>query len=154
MTEKIKAAALLAAAIAIPSEGLRQYAYRDPVGILTVCYGETHNVQAGRKYSLQECIGMLDESMAKAVKQVDQCVPGLPVETLAAFSDAVFNMGPTIACDKKRSTAARKLAAGDWKGACNELPKWDKAKVGGFLISLPGLTNRRKKEQELCLKNL
>ena len=30
-----------ATAIAIPAEGLRQYAYRDPVGILTTCYGST-----------------------------------------------------------------------------------------------------------------
>ena len=70
---------------------------------------------------------------------------------LAAFGDAVYNLGPTIACNKQKSTAARLLDAGDLDGACNQLPRWDKARVGGVMVSLPGLTKRRAKEREVCL---
>jgi len=147
-------AAALATAIAIPAEGLRQVAYRDPPGILTVCYGSTTHVQPGKVYSLQECRARLDADMARAVADVDTCVPGLPDPVLAAFADAAYNLGPRIACDTTRSTAARKLRAGDIAGACNELPKWDKARIVGVLVALPGLTGRRAKEQALCLQGV
>lgn len=149
-----KATALaLAAAIAIPAEGLRQVAYRDPPGILTVCYGSTTNVQPGKVYSLAECKARLDADMLSAVSTVEKCAPGLPVNALAAFSDAVYNIGPTIACDKSKSTAARLLSLGMVEDACRQLPRWNKATVAGQLVELPGLTKRRAKEMELCLRS-
>ena len=148
------AAASLAVAIAIPAEGLRQWAYYDPPGILTVCYGSTTNVQKGVKYSLDECKARLDDDMRAAIAQVDACAPGLPVPVLAAFGDAVYNIGPKIACDTKHSTAARLLKVGDIEGACRQLPRWDKASVGGVMVSLPGLTKRRAKEMDLCMEGV
>ena len=148
------AAASLAVAIAIPAEGLRQWAYYDPPGILTVCYGSTTNVQKGVKYSLDECKARLDDDMRAAIAQVDACAPGLPVPVLAAFGDAVYNIGPKIACDTAHSTAARLLKAGDIEGACRQLPRWDKASVGGVMVSLPGLTKRRAKEMDLCMEGV
>ena len=150
--KRVGAAVALAAAIAIPAEGLRQWAYYDPPGILTVCYGSTTNVQKGVKYSLDECKARLDDDMRAAIAQVDACAPGLPVPVLAAFGDAVYNLGPRIACDTAHSTAARLLKAGDLAGACQQLPRWDKASVGGVMVSLPGLTKRRAKEMALCLE--
>jgi len=152
--ERRKAAAALAVAIAIPAEGLRQWAYYDPPGILTVCYGSTTDVQKGKKYSLDECRARLDEDMRKAIAEVDACVPGLPVPVLAAFSDATYNIGSKIACDTRASTAARLLKAGDIAGACQQLPRWNKAMVGGMMISLPGLTKRRAKEMALCMEGV
>lgn len=140
----------LAAAIAVPAEGLRQLAYYDPPGILTVCYGSTTNVEKGRKYSLEECRARLDADMTAAVDAVERCQPGLPVNVAAAFADAVYNMGPTIACDTRTSTAARLLRAGDIPGACAQLARWNKARVAGVLVELPGLTKRRAAERALC----
>lgn len=148
------AAASLAVAIAIPAEGLRQWAYYDPPGILTVCYGSTTDVQKGKKYSLDECKARLDDDMRAAIATVDACAPGLPVPVLAAFGDAVYNIGPKIACDTAHSTAARLLKAGDIEGACRQLPRWDKASVGGVMVSLPGLTKRRAKEMDLCMEGV
>ncbi len=153
MTPKERAIALaLAAAIAIPAEGLRQAAYFDPVGVLTTCFGTTgKDVVKGKNYSIEECRALLDRDMNLAIDYVDRCVPNLPVPVLAAFADAVYNLGPRIACDTKHSTAARLLKAGDLKGACNELPRWDRVFLGGQYVPLPGLTKRRAKEQALCL---
>lgn len=152
--KRVSAAAAIAAAIAIPAEGLRQVAYVDPPGILTVCYGSTTNVVKGKVYSLQECRARLDTDMLAAVETVERCKPGLPEKTLAAFGDAVYNLGPTIACDTKRSTAARLLQADQIADACRQLPRWDKAKVAGQMVSLPGLTKRRNAEMALCLEGL
>ena len=151
MSVKQRAAIVaLAAAIAVPAEGLRQWAYYDPPGILTVCYGSTTNVEKGRKYSLEECRARLDSDMTAAVDAVERCQPGLPVNVAAAFADAVYNMGPTIACDTRTSTAARLLRAGDIPGACAQLSRWNKARVAGVLVELPGLTKRRAAERALC----
>lgn len=141
----------LATAIAIPAEGLRQIAYRDPVGILTICYGDTNNVKPGQYATLDECKARLDKEMLHAIEAVERCVPNLPSNVLAAFGDAAYNAGERIACDTNRSTAARLLKAGDIQGACRQLPRWNKASVGGVMVELPGLTKRRQKEMELCL---
>ena len=151
--DKKKAAivAALAAAIAMPAESLRQKAYADPIGLATICWGSTKGVKLGDYATLEQCKARLDSDMTLAVEQVASCAPDAPIRVLAAFSDAVFNMGPTIACDTSKSTAARKLKAKDWDGACKELPRWDKARVAGVMVTLPGLTKRRNKEMDLCL---
>ena len=144
----------LATAIAIPAEGLRQWAYRDPVGIATICYGTTTDVKPGDYRTLAQCKALLDADMLKAIDTVQRCTKrDLSAPQTAALADAVYNLGPTIVCDTTRSTLARKLQSGDVAGACNELPKWDKARVAGVLVALPGLTARRAKERDLCLGN-
>lgn len=151
-SKRITAAVAAATLIAIPAEGLRQYAYYDPPGILTVCYGHTGDVVKGKKYSLDECKALLSKDMLEAVEAVDRCHPGLPTNVLAAFGDAAFNLGPKIACDTQLSTAARLLAAYRYDDACKQLPRWNKASVGGVMVELPGLTKRRNAEMKLCLE--
>jgi GH24 family phage-related lysozyme (muramidase) len=122
--------------------------------LLTVCYGSTRNVEAGKTYSLAECRARLDADMQLAVEAVERCAPGLPEPALAAFADAVYNLGPRIVCDQRGSTAARLLAAGQVAEACQQLPRWNKAIVAGVPIALPGLTKRRERERVLCLQGL
>ncbi len=148
---KTAIAAAIATAIAIPAEGLRQWAYYDPPGVLSVCYGSTTDVELNRKYSLMECKARLDKDMLEAVEQVDACIPGLPTNVLAAFGDAVYNLGPTIACDRNHSQAARYLYKGMLLDACNQLPRWNKSTIAGIKVVLPGLTTRRAKERTVCL---
>jgi len=145
----------LAASLAVPFEGLRQKWYADPIGLATVCYGHTGaDIDKRKTYSLTECKGLLNQDMINAISITDKCVPGLPDKVLAAFSGAVFNVGPVIACDKSRSTAARLLAAGQLRAACLQLPRWDKARVAGVSVTLPGLTKRRAAEMQLCVEGL
>ena len=151
MNDKAKrfaAVAALATAIAVPAEGLRQWAYYDQPGILTVCYGSTKNVEKGRFYSLDECRARLTADMMEAINAVEKCHPNLPENIHAAFADAVFNLGPRVACD---STASRYLKAGNYEAACKELPRWAYAKVAGVSVKLPGLVKRRNAEMQLCL---
>lgn len=153
--QKIAAATVIATSLAVAAEGLRHFAYYDPPGVLTVCYGHTGpDVRRSQRYSLEECKTLLTDDMNIAVAQVSACVPNAPESVLAAFSDAVFNMGPTIACNTKKSTAARYLQQGNWAAACQELPRWNKATVAGNLVPLPGLTKRRQAEMSLCLGGL
>lgn len=148
-SKRVAVALALATALAMPAEGLRQWAYADPVGILTTCYGTTGpEVVKGRKYLLEECKAFLEQDMLAAIQTVERCHPGLPENVLAAFADAVYNMGPTIAC---KSTASKYLNANLIRDACDELPRWNKARVMGVMVALPGLTKRRHIERELCI---
>jgi len=148
-------ALVFATAIAIPAEGLRQRYYYDPPGILSVCYGYTgKDINKSKIYTLAECKALLDKDMLHAISITDNCVPGLPTKTLAAWSDAVYNLGPDIVCNQSKSTAARFLAEGKLREACLQLPRWDKARVKGVSISLQGLTKRRAAEMQLCLEGL
>ncbi len=140
------------AAVLIPLvagfEGLRQYAYLDPVGIPTICFGETLGVRMGMFKTLEECQGMLVESLQKHEQGMRRCLDDpdlLPDEMYGAFVSFTYNVGVGAFC---KSTLTRKANAGDLVGACNQLPRWNRA--GGFV--LPGLTRRRAEERDLCLK--
>ena len=153
MQDKAKRYAMVAAAaasLAAGFEGLRQYAYYDPRpgdAILTVCYGSTTQVEKGKKYSLEECKARLESDMAEAIAAVERCHPGLPDNVLIAFSDAVYNIGPKVACN---STASKYLAQKNYEAACKELPKWNKSNG----VVLPGLTRRRNAEMAICLEGV
>lgn len=153
--QRRRAAALaIATALAIPAEGLRQHAYKDPVGIPTVCFGSTRGVKLGDTHTVEECRAMLSKEMLDVISRVDTCRPGLPLNVLAAFADASFNIGEHIACDSTRSTAALLLAAGKYREACDQLLRWDRARVAGVSVPLPGLTKRREMERDVCLAGL
>jgi lysozyme len=148
---RIATALGIATVIAAGAEGIRQKAYRDPVGVITVCYGSTTDVDPRRVYSLDECRDRLDRDMLAAIEAVERCAPGLPPHVMAALGDAIYNIGEHIVCDQQSSTLARRLAAGDVEGACRELLRWNRARVAGVLVALPGLTKRREAEMRLCL---
>ncbi len=150
-----KAVALvLATAIAVPMEGVRQWAYRDPIGLPTVCMGHTEGVKMGDFRTLPECRALLTQDMSYAIAITDACQPGLPTPILAAFSDLTFNAGSTAACDVAKSTAARYLKLKDYRAACDQLLRWTKARIAGVMVELPGLVKRRAMERELCLKGI
>lgn len=129
-------------------EGLRTVAYRDPVGIPTICFGETKNVSIGDTATADQCAGLLSERLSEFNMGVDSCVRvPLTDARRASFVSFSYNVGTNAFC---RSTLVRKLNAGDTAGACDELLKWNKA-AG---IPLPGLTKRRQAERELCREGL
>lgn len=147
-----KGAAITAAVVAFvgAAEGLRQTAYLDPVGIPTICFGETRGVRLGMKKTRPECEAMLLGSLAEHEEGMARCLrrpDDLPDGAYAAFLSFTYNVGPGAFC---RSTLARKANAGDLAGACDELLRWDKARG----IRLPGLTKRRKEERLMCLQGL
>ena len=144
--------AILAAASAFvgPWEGLETEAYLDRIAsppVWTVCYGETRGVEAGDSYTPDQCAAMLAEALADYRTALIGCIPGLPDQPLGvqtALTSWSYNVGTGAAC---RSTLARMANDGDWVGACNQLPRWNRA--GG--VEVRGLTNRRAAEQALCL---
>lgn len=144
--------AMLAAAVATsltvikPFEGLRNDPYRDIVGVLTVCYGETQG--AMRRYSDTECSVMLERRVsADYAAPILQCVPGFAQRPnpFAAAISLSYNIGVRAFCS---STAAGRFNAGQWIAGCDAFLLWNKA--GGKVVA--GLARRREAERNLCVK--
>ena len=130
------------------AEGLRTVAYRDPVGIPTICFGETQNVKLGDRATAEECSARLLARIQEFGAGVRKCVGhDLPPARKAAYTSLAYNIGINAFCG---STLVRKERAGNPAGACNEILRWNKARG----IPLPGLKTRRAQEFELCRSSL
>lgn len=130
-------------------EGKRNVAYRDIAGIPTVCYGDTQDVIAGRRYTDAECDARLEKQAATHVAGVLQCTKILASHPriLIAAGSLAYNIGVANYC---RSTAARRFSAGDFARGCDAILMWNK--VGTRVV--PGLARRRQAERRICLSGV
>lgn len=143
-----KGAAIATMAIALVGgfEGLRQTAYRDVVGVPTLCYGETRGVRMGMTASKAECDDMLLKGLADFERGVLSCTTAyLPEPRLVAMVSFAYNIGTGGYC---KSSVVRLINAGHVQAGCDFLMRYNKA--GGIVF--PGLTRRRSAERELCLR--
>lgn len=143
------ALALSGSFLITPSEGLVNKTYIDPVGILTVCWGNTgKEAVKGKVYTDEQCLDQLAEDLKEHDKQMMSYVY-VPMTDFqhAAILSFTYNVGVG---SFKSSTLLKKLNVKDYTGACNELPKWNKA--SGRVLK--GLVTRREAEKQICLGNL
>ena len=134
-------------------EGLRNYAYRDPVGIPTICFGETRGVKMGNYETTAECKTMLGDRLIEFETGIRKCLKdpdGVPLNPYIASLSLSYNIGQGAFCG---STVRKQLDAKNWRAACDAILAWDKVRVAGVLVRLPGLTKRRQAERALCLKD-
>ena len=145
------AAGLLFATVST-HEGEKLSTYYDPVGIATVCYGDTDPLMAvpGAAYSREECLRSLERRLIAHAEPVLACLeidPEAYPHQTAAFVSLAYNIGVDAFCE---STAAKRWRAGDRAGACAAIEMWRFAKGK----ELPGLVRRRADERALCERNL
>lgn len=149
--KKGSAIAALAVALIGGFEGLRTSAYIPiPGDVPTICFGETRGVKIGDKKTVAECKAMLANRLAEFETGMRRCIKNpdaIPDKPYVVFLSLSYNVGTGAFCN---STLVRKLNAGDIRGACNELPKWNRA--GGIVWK--GLVNRRASERKMCLEGL
>lgn len=137
------AAVLLAVPVVALYEGEMLTTYADPVGIPTVCYGETDKALTMRgRFSRDECRAVLGASLMAHALELDKCLTReLKPHEAAAILSWGYNVGAGAAC---KSTLVRKANAGE--PFCAELSRWTYA--GGK--QLPGLVKRRAAERAMC----
>lgn len=140
----------LATPIVEKYEGLRTKAYRDPVGIPTICFGETLGVRMGDRKTAEECSAMLKPRLAGFLKSMRACTTKpLPAKTEAAFLSFTYNLGVGTYCT---NMAQKRINRGQIREACEALSLYVKA--GNPRRVLPGLVKRREAERQLCLEGL
>jgi lysozyme len=131
-------------------------AYRDIIGIPTACDGLTKGIRMGMRFTEDQCAQKLEEALIEHAAGVMRCSPGLALSIprrdnvrFAAISMA-YNIGVAGWCG---STARQLVDQGQIRAACDAFLRWDKARVGGVLRPVNGLTLRRERERAACLKD-
>jgi lysozyme len=146
---RIPAYALIAASLAVPFEGLYTHAYHDTLahGLPTVCYGMTSSdrpVKMGDVYTPEQCRMFLAQDLIKYHDNLFPCLKvNLSDHEWGAFTDAAYNVGVSRIC---KSTAVRRMNAGDHRGGCQALQKFNIA--DGWIVK--GLVRRRSAEIATC----
>jgi lysozyme len=123
-------------------EGYRKAAYRDPVGIVTVCSGHTATAKLGQTLTEAQCAELLKGDVQYAEAAVRRLVT-VPL-TQAQFDSLVsfvFNVGESAFA---KSTLLKQINARDCWAAGKSFGQWTYA--GGR--ELPGLVKRRADERK------
>jgi lysozyme len=136
-------------------EGTSYKAYKDIAGIWTVCQGDTKNVYPSLIETPEGCRVRLERQLVIHAKGVMACTPRLSEEgrewQRAAAVSLAYNIGVGGYC---KSSVDRYFDTGNWKRGCDNFLSWNKARVNGVLRPVKGLTERRKRERDICLKGL
>jgi len=131
-------------------EGYSAKAYKCPANVVTIGWGSTM-YQDGSKIKMGDTVTE-EEAEKLLMWELDKKSIGLhglklnqnQADSLISF---IFNLG--IGAFKK-STLYRKINLNPWDSTIrDEFLKWNKARVGGKLIELRGLTRRRDAEANL-----
>lgn len=130
-------------------EGFSATKYDDGVGVMTIGYG--HAIKKGEVFdkpiSMQEAEAILIKDLATVDVAISKWVTvPLNQNQYDAIGSFIFNLGTG---NFAGSTLLKKLNAKDYEGASKEFIRWNKGRVKGVLVEMPGLTRRRLAEQKL-----
>ena len=128
-------------------EGVRNKAYKDSKGLLTIGVG--HLIKSDEQHLITatltdaEVEALLKHDLKWCSEAVERHVPStLNQNQMDALYSFCFNIGET---NFKRSTVVKRINAGDLKGAGEAMLMWNKP---------PELIPRRKRERALFLKDI
>jgi lysozyme len=124
-------------------EGFRSHAYQDSVGVWTIGYGHTKDVNETDIISSAQAEALLVKELKEYENYVRKLVK-VPLFThqFDALVSWTYNLGPT---NLKNSGMLKVLNQGKYDLVPNEMRRWNKA--GGVILD--GLVNRRNKEAEM-----
>lgn len=150
-------------------EGKENTAYKDMVGVVTACYGQTKGVKMGDVFTDEECEKDLASELSKYNIGMKRYVKvDLSPQEEIAYTSFVWNVGLGA---WNSSSLLKKLNAGDREGACKSILDWNRAtfspktaqvqikngeqcslkKDGNYSCTVKGLTNRRLPEYKVCM---
>ena len=132
-------------------EGFSPVFYRCPSGWITFGFGSLQSTYPDVKLPVtrEQAEEYLLKDMRKFERGIRRLITvPLSENQLAALISFTYNLGLGAL---QRSTLRMKLNRGDYEGAADEFLKWDKARVGGVMRALPGLTRRRVAERNMFI---
>lgn len=127
-------------------EGYSPVAYTPvPGDVPTIGFGTTQGVKAGDTITPERALQRALTDIQRFEGALKQCVTvPLHQHEYDAYISLSYNIGASAFCN---STLVRRLNSGDYRGACEEIKRWDKFKGQ----PLRGLTLRRQKEYLQCI---
>jgi lysozyme len=134
-------------------EGYKPKAYLCPAGVPTIGYGSTMYT-TGLKIKIGDTINeqQANELLMWELRNKAYALHGLKINQnqFDALLSFCFNLG--IGAFAKSTLKKKIVANPNDKSIKAEFMKWNKARVGGQLMELKGLTRRRIAEAELYFK--
>ena len=140
-------------------EGLYFNSYKCPAGVWTIGYGTTiypsgQKVTRGEKITKTLAKFYLANDLKEASMEVEQCLRLRSMELndnqFAALVSFTYNLGIGPTQSRNRSMGSA-LANHDLEAMADAFLLYNKARVGGRLKALRGLTRRRHEERKLFL---
>lgn len=127
-------------------ESYRGVAYIPAPGdVPTIGFGSTQGVRMGDTITPPVALERALRDVQKFEGALRRCVRvPLHQHEYDAYVSLAYNIGSRAFCD---STLVRKLNAGDYAGACDEILRWDRMQGR----RLAGLTKRRQAEHATCV---
>ncbi|WP_145563476.1 lysozyme [Yersinia aldovae] len=126
-------------------EGCQLNAYLCSANVWTNGIGHTAGVKPGSVISERQVAVNLVADVQRVERAIAICMPvAMPQPVYDAVVSFAFNVGTGAAC---RSTLAFYINKGDWRSACQQLPRW--VYING--VKNQGLERRRIAEKKYCL---
>lgn len=143
-------------------EGMDLVAKRDAIGTghpITYCIGQTDEfgkVKSGTRFTPAQCRELFTKSSPKYINATARYLKrAVPVNVMAALSDAAYNAGPAAV---GKSPMVAKINAGDIRGGCEAFKGWYVRSAGqvrkGLVARRSGIGDGRKSERDLCLSGV
>lgn len=139
-------------------EGIKLTAYRDIVGVWTICGGITASagvrIYPGMTMTMSRCAELMRIKVAEYRSGLHRYFSAetislrLPPTRDTAYTSLAYNIGVGTA---GKSTAVRRLNAGDIRGGCEAITWFSQVKTATGHRVVRGLFERRKDEKRLCL---
>ncbi len=133
-------------------EKCRLVAYPDAVGVWTIGWGHTGGVKKGDHCTQEQADAWFTSDVTVFERAVDRLVH-LPVvqHQFDALGSFAYNAGIGAL---SMSTLLKRLNEHNYQSAANNFELWDKGMVDGRLVSIPGLTTRRRAERRIFLEGV
>lgn len=134
-------------------EGLKLTAYKCPAGVLTIGYGHTGaDVRPGMTITKAKADALFEADVDRFSLLVERMLVGVPV--IQCQYDALVSIAYNIGIGNFRSSTlyAKVRKNPNDPTIRNEFMKWNKARQGGILKPLAGLTKRREAEADHYFK--
>lgn len=152
-----------------PWESTKNHAYKDIVGIPTICAGYTIGVKMGDYKTDEECAVLLVEELTDFNTKLNKSLKRpLPEHMEVAYTSLIWNIGVGA---WNNSSILKKINNNDLQGACEGLLAWNKVTVkpsqvgkyrergetctlkknGDYSCTVQGLTNRRLADYKVCV---
>jgi GH24 family phage-related lysozyme (muramidase) len=103
------------------NEGRSLVSYQDPVGVWTICDGETLGVKPGERRTEAQCDATLRKGIARHAEALSGLPEGLPDAVLVGAVDLTYNIGTY---GFRSSRVYKALAVGDYKAAGAAVLAW------------------------------
>ena len=128
-------------------EGCELEAYKCSAGVWTIGYGRTKNVEEGDTCTQEQADQWLHEELPVYGAYVsDAVLVPLNQNEFDALVAWTYNLGPT---NLNNSTMLKVLNDNKKEEVPHQMRKWNKARVNGEKVVLPGLERRRQAESLL-----